>query len=265
MKLAESHAPDSSAGSPAATLPSAVPGTSIAIVEDDQTMGEGMSTWIAEMGHKPTWFVSGAALLAALRTTEFSLFVLDWGLPDMQGIDLLRRLRGHEGIDAPVIFCTARGDETDVVEALHEGADDFIVKPIRHHELAARISATLRRAYPGPANTSLINVPPFTIDTANRVIYVDGKPADLQNREYELAVMLFQNLNGVVSRTRIIQTLWGAEPMETSRSLDTHVSRIRRKLGLSVARGVALQSVYGLGYRLQVVSIAQGTAEQDAA
>lgn len=239
MKLAEPYVP-------------VVPSFNVAIVEDDETMGEGMSTWVAEMGHKPTWFVSGASLLAALHTGEFSLFLLDWGLPDMQGIDLLRRLRGHEAIDAPIIFCTARGDETDVVEALHEGADDFIVKPVRHHELAARISATLRRAYPGPSNASVISVPPFSIDTGNRVIHVDGKAVDLQNREYELAVMLFQNLNGVVSRTRIIQTLWGSEPMETSRSLDTHVSRIRRKLGLSAERGVVLQSVYGLGYRLQV-------------
>jgi len=200
-----------------------------------------------------------------LRSGEFALFVLDWGLPDMQGIDLLRRLRGHEGIDAPVIFCTARGDETDVVEALHEGADDFIVKPIRHHELVARISATLRRAYPGPANAAVISVPPFSIDTGNRMIFVDGKAVDLQNREYELAVMLFQNLNGVVSRTRIIQTLWGSEPMETSRSLDTHVSRIRRKLGLSAARGVALQSVYGLGYRLQVISATSGIVDSPRA
>lgn len=226
----------------------------IAIVDDDDAMREGLATWVAEMGHAPTVFSTASGLLKAMRTMNFSLFLLDWGLPDMQGIDLLRQLRANEKIDAPIILCTARGGESDVVVAMRDGADDFIVKPVRRNELAARISATLRRAYPSPANSGVLSVHPYSIDLANRTISVDGRPVDLQNREYALIVMLFQNLNSVVSRTRIIQTLWGGEPMETSRSLDTHISRVRRKLGISPERGLILQSVYGLGYRLQTVA-----------
>ena len=229
----------------------------IAIVEDDESMGDLLASWVGEMGHTAVQFTCGGDLLRAIgrpTATNYSLFLLDWGLPDIDGIELMRILRAPGGTDAPIIFCTARGGEADVVEALNAGADDFIVKPVRRHELAARVAATLRRTHPRLSDKSILSVPPFSIDLVNRVFRVDGRAIALQNLEYALAVMLFQNLNGVVPRARIIQSLWGSEPMETSRTLDTHVSRIRRKLGLSAERGVILQSVYGLGYRLQVVA-----------
>ncbi|MBL0122812.1 MAG: response regulator transcription factor [Betaproteobacteria bacterium] len=226
----------------------------IAIVEDDETMNETLAKWVREMGHTAIAFTTGGTFLKACRHTEFSLFLLDWALPDIEGIDLVRRMRSVDGIEAPIILCTSRDGEADIVEALGAGADDFIVKPIRRHELAARIAAALRRATPQPADGGVLSVPPFSIDLANRVFHIDGKRVELQNREYELALLLFQNLNGVVSRARIIQGLWGSEPMETSRTLDTHISRVRRKLGIAAERGLVLQSVYGLGYRLQAVA-----------
>lgn len=228
-------------------------GVDIAIIEDDEITGELLSMWIREMGHNPVWFANGKDLLKALRKRQFSLFLVDWGLPDIDGIDLVRRLLAHDQVQSPIMFCSARGTETDIVEALKVGADDFIVKPPRRDEFAARISAMLRRAYPEEVETGSLNVGRYLIDMTLRQFQVDGAPIDLQNREYAVALMLFQNLNGVVSRARITQTLWGNEPIETSRSLDTHVSRIRRKLGIAAERGLVLQSVYGFGYRLQVV------------
>ena len=230
-------------------------GVDIAIVEDDEITGELLSMWIREMGHNPVWFANGKDLLKALQKRQFSLFLVDWGLPDIEGIDLVRRLLGTDQVQSPIMFCSARGTETDIVEALNVGADDFIVKPPRRDEFAARISAMLRRAYPEAVEEGNLNVGPYSIDMTLRQFQVDGESIDLQNREYAVALMLFQNLNGVVSRARIVQSLWGTEPMETSRSLDTHISRIRRKLGISVERGLKLQSVYGFGYRLQAVSI----------
>jgi two-component system, OmpR family, response regulator RegX3 len=223
----------------------------VAAVEDDAVIREALEKWIGELGHEVDTFGSGEELVAADNLRQYSLFILDWGLPGVQGIDLLHQLRTNLLVDAPVIFCTSRDAETDVVSALAAGADDFIVKPIRKHELSARIAAALRRSFRGEPMTPVLSFPPYSIDLADRVISLNGLPMDLQNREYELALMLFKNLNGVVSRERIIQTLWGNIPLDSSRSLDTHVSRIRRKLHLSPENGITLHSVYGRGYRLQ--------------
>ncbi len=231
-------------------------GVTIAIIEDEEITGELLSAWVQEMGHIPEWFKNGKDLIRALRSRHFSLFLVDWGLPDIDGIDLVRHLLAREGEHAPIIFCSARGSESDIVKALNVGADDFIVKPPRRDEFAARVAAMLRRAYPLAVEKGTLNVGPYSIDLTRRTFSVNGELVELQNREYAVALMLFQSLNGVVSRTRITQTLWGNEPMETSRSLDTHVSRIRRKLSIAAERGLVLQSVYGFGYRLQVVDAA---------
>lgn len=226
----------------------------IAAVEDDASTREALEKWLRELGHEVTTFSSGEALLASGSVARFGLFVLDWGLPGMSGIAVLRELRTSRNIDAPVIFCTSRDAETDVVDALAAGADDFIVKPIRKGELAARVVAALRRAYPPEQESGHLDFAPFRIDLTARSISKDGAPIELQNREYELAVLLFRHLNGVISREKIIHTLWGNVPLDGSRSLDTHVSRLRRKLGLNAEAGYALQSVYGRGYRLQALN-----------
>jgi DNA-binding response OmpR family regulator len=225
----------------------------IAVVEDDGATSEAICKWLGELGHSPAHFSSGEQLLATVAAGEFALYILDWGLPGMPGIDIVRQLRGSLRCEAPVIFCTSRDAEADVVDALRAGADDFIVKPVRKNELSARIAAALRRAYPVAPASHILDIPPYAIHLLDRTIALRGEVADLQNREYELALMLFQNLNGVVSRERLIQSLWGNVPMETSRSLDTHASRIRRKLNLTPENGIILQSVYGKGYRLQAV------------
>ncbi|MBL8524663.1 MAG: response regulator transcription factor [Betaproteobacteria bacterium] len=226
----------------------------VAIIEDDATAGEAIVKWVEEMGHQPMLFPDAGKFLAARAAHSASLLILDWGLPDMSGLELLRHVRGPLQCSAPAVFCTSRGDEADVVEALRAGADDFIVKPLRKQELQARVSAVLRRSVVEVAEMRELEVAPYKLDLVARRIRLNDRVVELQNREYELAVLLFQNLNTVVSRERIVQTLWGMEPMETSRTLDTHVSRLRRKLELTPANGLTLQSVYGLGYRLQPVS-----------
>ena len=230
----------------------------VAVVEDDSTSGEAIVKWIAELGHQPVLFTSAEAFLADRAVHAASLLVVDWGLPEMSGLDLLRHYRDLLRANAPVVFCTSRGDEADVVEALRAGADDFIVKPLRKQELQARVRAVIRRSLADSTDLRELDLAPFSVDRVARQIRLHGRLIELQNREYELAVLLFQNLNAVVSRARIVQTLWGIEPLETSRTLDTHVSRLRRKLELTPENGLILQSVYGLGYRLQTVASPAG-------
>ncbi len=225
----------------------------VAVVEDDPTSGEAIVKWMAELGHQPVLFASAEAFLADRAVHAAALLVVDWGLPEMSGLDLLRHYRDLLRANAPVVFCTSRGDEADVVEALRAGADDFIVKPLRKQELQARVRAVIRRSLADSPDLHELDLAPYAVDLVARQIRLRGNLMELQNREYELAVLLFQNLNAVVSRARIVQTLWGIEPLETSRTLDTHVSRLRRKLELTPENGLVLQSVYGLGYRLQTV------------
>ncbi|MBP8120280.1 MAG: response regulator transcription factor [Burkholderiales bacterium] len=234
------------------------PSLMVAVVEDDSTSGEAIVKWIAELGHQPVLFTSAEAFLADRAVHAASLLVVDWGLPEMSGLDLLRHYRDLLRANAPVVFCTSRGDEADVVEALRAGADDFIVKPLRKQELQARVRAVIRRSLADSIDLRELDLAPFSVDRVARQIRLHGRLIELQNREYELAVLLFQNLNAVVSRARIVQTLWGIEPLETSRTLDTHVSRLRRKLELTPENGLILQSVYGLGYRLQTVASPAG-------
>lgn len=226
----------------------------IALVEDDAAIRDALEKWLADLGHKAEVFGSGEALLESAPLARFDLFVLDWGLPGMQGIAVLRELRVTRNLSAPVIFCTSREAEKDVVDALAAGADDFIVKPIRKAELSARVTAAIRRSYPPQQETGHLDFGPYRFDLVARVISKAGSPVELQNREYELALLLFRHVNGVVPREKIIHELWGNVPLDGSRSLDTHASRLRRKLELSSETGYTLQSVYGRGYRLQAVT-----------
>ena len=227
----------------------------IAIVEHDEKIAKALTAWIIEMGHASVWYNASADFLKAVRTREFSLVLLEWDLPDSERDELVRQLRTAGPINTPIIVFTARGAKEDVAAALAVVADDFIFKPVCRDELAARVGAALRRAYPRQEDGAMLNVPPFSIDLTNRMFHVDGQRIELPNQEFEIALMLFQNLNDVVPRLRIIQSLWDGEPLQNSRSLDTHISRIRRKLALNTERGLIIQSVYARGYRLQVVAM----------
>ena len=131
-------------------------------------------------------------------------------------------------------------------------ADEFLVKPLHFGELETRVNSALRGAYPTRVAAARLMIPPYAIDLLKREIALDGKPVALQTREYALAVLLFRQPNVIVTRETIVATIWQGQSLENSRTVDTHISRIRAKLDFGAARGVTLHSIYCVGYRLQI-------------
>src|SRR5262245_6089967 len=224
----------------------------IAILEDDASQLELFSQWLTVAGHRSASFERGEAFLNAIQQEQFEMLILDWNLPDTTGIDILRRVRQNSKV--PVLFCTARGDQDDVVKALRAGADDYLIKPLRHLELLARIESVARRARKMQATNEVFEVSELRVDCGSRTITRDGTVVELTGKDFDLAVLFFRNIGRLLSRAYIHQEVWGRIGSINSRTLDTHVSRIRSKLGLLPAQGWHLQGVYGHGYRLEQVA-----------
>jgi DNA-binding response OmpR family regulator len=222
----------------------------LAILEDDPALAEQIARALEQAGHDARLFRTGASLTTALKRDTFDLLVLDWNLPDMSGIEVLGWAREHMESVPPVLFVTSRGEEEDIVRALNLGADDYVVKPIRVAELQARVSALLRRSFP----TQAADVQVFDgvrFDLSRQSAHVRGEEVILTNKEFSLALLLFQNLDRPLSRAYLLDKLWGLSPDLQTRTLDAHVSRIRSKLGLRPEAGYRLAPVYSYGYRLE--------------
>ena len=204
------------------------------------------------IGHECHGFEDGRTLLRELRQQTYDLLILDWNLPDVQGPTVVRRIRKDLNSRLPVLFVTNRREEVDMVEGLSAGADDFMVKPIRVGELEARVRALLRRSYPAQ-HESEITFGPYHFQPGSRTLEVKGETVELKHREYELALFLFQNLGRLLSREHLREAVWGVGAEAPSRSLDTHISRLRTKLDLRPSNGFVLSAIYGLGYRLEAI------------
>ncbi|MFN4324787.1 MAG: response regulator transcription factor [Azonexus sp.] len=221
-----------------------------ALVEDSRSQAEVLKALLKGEGHQAEVFAEGRACLEALKTRSFDCFIIDWSLPDMDGSDVLKQVRHLCGWDVPVIFCTARTDEEAAADILRAGADDFIPKPIRYMEFMARIHALLRRRRPRGGTLSFGGI---DIDLESRRIRLAGVEVDLTQREFELAAILLQNIGRVLSRDELLSTVWARDSGVDTRTVDTHASRLRKKLGLAGESGLMLSSVYGQGYRLDTV------------
>lgn len=185
---------------------------------------------------------------------SFDTFLIDWTLPDQNGHEILRWLRQDRGETVPVIFVTSRNAEEDVVAGLDAGADDYMVKPIRRRELLSRLEAIWRRNRQYDAGHETIEVAPYRLDLKHRTIARDGKLLEsLTDKEFSLAVFLFQNVGRLLSRGHLLEAIWGINAAIPTRTLDTHVSRLRKKLELYPANGFRLVPAYNYGYRLDRV------------
>ena len=214
---------------------------------------------MADAGEHP-WslhsFERGEDLLRQLRRETFDLLILDWQLPDLSGLEVLRWSREHMDAPPAAIMLTSRDGENDIVQALNTGADDYVSKPFRPNELKARVGAVLRRHSQQRTVSDALSFNDLVFDDAELTVTREGKPIVMTEREYRLAHCLFSNLGRPLSRDYLYERFWPHEEMSSSRPLDTHIYRLRNKLGLTADRGWQLLTIYGYGYRLESVTLA---------
>ncbi|RDU96830.1 response regulator transcription factor [Trinickia dinghuensis] len=227
----------------------------IAYLEDDEVLAEHIGEVLRAAGHECDLFRDGSQLIRRLKRDRFDLILLDWCVPGVTGHQVTIWARANLSERVPILFMTSRSLEADVVTALAAGADDYMIKPIRTSELLARIDALGRRAYPeSDADAqSIIEVGRYRINPVSRACFLGETPIELTGREFDLVLLLFQHVGRVLSREHIGGTLWGQPQSAISRTLDTHMSRVRSKLQLKPDNGVRLAPVYGHGYRLEIV------------
>lgn len=225
-----------------------------AILEDSRSQAMLLHTMIEELGHEGVVFASAQSFREGLEKQSFDMLLMDWILPDGSGDELLGWVRKRFGWSLPVIFVTARVAESDVAAMLRLGADDYVCKPIRYVELAARIEALIRRksmlGAPAP-DLGTVMVGNIILDPAARAASVDRKPVALTAKEFDLALLLLRNLGTLFNRQTLLERVWDVDAEIDTRTVDTHVSRLRRKLALEPANGWQLTTVYGHGYRLE--------------
>jgi two-component system response regulator RegX3 len=223
----------------------------IGIAEDDPDQLDLLRLWLEGPGHGHSvrGFGTTAEYIAALKKERFDLLMIDWVLPDGTGADLLAWVRGNLGWDIPVLVVTARDDEATVVAALQAGADDYVVKPPKPLELLARVAALGRRVKAG--GLPVLRLGAFEIDIQRQRLSMDGEPVTLTQKEFDLTVYLFQSPGKLLSRDHLLNKIWGINAEVDTRTVDTHVSRLRKKLGLDGSRGWKLVPVYGVGYRFE--------------
>ncbi|MBP7651233.1 MAG: response regulator transcription factor [Phenylobacterium sp.] len=223
----------------------------IAVLDDDQAHNDLLAVMLRQAGHRCTVYERPPALLADLRRQTFDLLIMDWNMPEMTGIDVLARLPELLSTTPPVLLVTSRSVESDVVEGLNAGADDYLVKPFEPSILLARVAALLRRAYPVAPPTSGETHEGWTFDPAAETASRDGKTEQLTSKEFQLALTLFRNMSRALSRDYLLERVWGHRADLETRTLDAHISRLRGKLALRPAGGFRLVTVYGFGYRLE--------------
>lgn len=224
----------------------------IAYLEDDAGAAAMVCGWLQEAGFDVVWFNNGTDCSRAMESERFDLCLFDWILPDLLGTEVLARIQMKLRQSVPpVIFTTCRDSEEDIVSALMAGADDYIVKPISRPVLLARLSAILRRA--GLQNSAIPaqTFGPLSVDHARRQFSLDNRLLTLTERETDLALYFFRHIGRMLSRHHLIQVVWRLVPDVDTRTVDVHVSALRRKLKLTPEFGWRLVSVYRHGYRLE--------------
>ncbi|GED97371.1 response regulator transcription factor [Gordonia crocea] len=221
--------------------------TEVLLAEDDSAIAEPLARALIREGYGCVVVDDGAAALEQAVDPRFELLVLDLGLPKMDGLEVCRELRNLRP-DLPVLMLTARTDEVDFVVGLDAGADDYVGKPFRLAELLARVRALLRRK-PAVAEEVLVGGE-IVLDTRARRVLVAGEDVVLANREFDLLQFLMERPGQVVSREELVSQVWGSVDLRSSKTLDMHVSWLRRKIGDDrTDRPRHIVTVRGMGFR----------------
>ena len=217
------------------------------IVEDDARIRSALVRALDERGHAVASAPDGLSALRELARVAPDLVVLDLGLPDVDGIELLRMLRAVNTV--PVIVATARDDDPSIVRALDAGADDYLIKPFSAEQLDARIRAVLRRAAAPEADAALV-VGPLTVDVRGRTATLDGRTLDLSPKEFDLLAYLAARPGTVVTKRELLREVWQSAYGGADKTVDVHLSWLRRKLGETAQEPHYLHTVRGVGVKL---------------
>ncbi|WP_053852888.1 response regulator transcription factor [Streptomyces sp. NRRL B-24085] len=219
----------------------------VLLVEDDEPVAQSLRRGLIRYGFEVEWVSTGAAALG--HQGPYDVVLLDLGLPDTDGLDVCRALRGRG--DVPIIVISARSDETDRVVGLELGADDYVSKPFGVREVIARIRAVMRRAQP---RTEAAATGPdcygsrLSIDRKAARVRLDGQEVALAPKEYDLLAFLTEEPGALMSREQIMEAVWDANWFGPTKTLDVHVAALRRKL----AGAVVIEAVRGVGFRLEI-------------
>ena len=221
------------------------------VVEDDETIGTALTTGLRAHGHAVSWQRTGHGALEAAACRVFDLALLDLGLPDLDGVEVCRRLRLSQPGTVLVIL-TARSEEMDVVVGLEAGADDYLTKPFRFGELLARVRAHLRRSAVVPPDRTLLTVGALTVDVGARRVALAGEEVALRAKEFDLVARLAQDAGTAVSRETLMADVWDAHWYGSTKTLDVHVAAVRRKLAaVDAGAAPAITTLRGHGYRME--------------
>lgn len=220
----------------------------ILLVDDNDLQREMIGLWLKGGGHTFDASATQAEFLDKLTRMRGDLLLVDWLLPDGSGAEIVQWVRERLGWEVPVMVLTANEDEETVVRALQVGADDYVVKKVKPRELMARISAVTRRVK--PVALSVVRLGVYEADTTTQLLLVNQEPVTLTQKEFDLAVYLLQHPDKLLSRDHLLNCIWGLNTEVDTRTVDTHVSRLRKKLMLDGSHGWRLVPIYGLGYRL---------------
>jgi two-component system alkaline phosphatase synthesis response regulator PhoP/two-component system response regulator ResD len=225
-----------------------MPGETILVVDDEANIRDLAQLYLEKEGYRVETAVDGRQALAQIRESPPQLMILDLMMPEMDGWEVTRQVRGQSNL--PILMLTARTDDIDKIVGLEMGADDYLTKPFNPRELVARVRAILRRAAPadsGPAPDKVRELGRVIINPVSREMLITGERVNLRTKEFDLLLTLIDHVNMVLSRDQLLDLVWGYEFYGQTRTVDVHIAHLRDKLENS---GLIIETVWGLGYKL---------------
>ena len=219
----------------------------ILLLEDDPVQAGVVTGWLQEAEHSVAAFETAQDFLDAVASRDFELLIMDWELPQSSGIEVLAEVRSRVSWHVPVLFVTQRDAESDIVRALEAGADDYMTKQASKEQFLARVNALGRRL----VNEDLeFEVGPYCFAPQERSATLNDEPVKLTAKEFDLSLYMFRNLGRLLARDQILKDIWGVTGLNT-RTVDMHVSRIKKRLHIGPENGYRIKTIYQHGYRLE--------------
>ena len=223
----------------------------IAVAEDDVELSRFLANCLRNAGHSVQEFKDGDTIIKQMKRDSFDLVLLDWQMPGRTGIETLHWIRENLDPAPPVVMVTSRASEADIVNALDAGADDYIVKPVQPVVLISRLAAVARRSYPDSKRQAVETFHQYSFDSRTHSVSIGDEVIGVTAKEFGLALLMMRNTNRPLSRGYLLENIWGQDGGLETRTLDVHISQIRKRLRLRPENGLRLSSIYGYGYRLE--------------